>query len=119
MDTEQFFARITAHMDDAAFAAAFSPEGLASTTQWRTEDGWLVEYTTKRIRHGKLDGAFACFVYEPYGKGSRSGEPQRWKRSKTETCDTRREAKQRALMHYYEHSPVKRAKHRWNGEGYS
>jgi len=109
---------MAASLDDEAFAAMFSPEWLARTTQWRTEDGWLVEYTTSRVRHGSLDGLFACFVYEPYGRGSRSGKPQQWKRAKTERCDTRREAKQRALMHYYEHSPKAAAQHDWNGTSY-
>ena len=109
---------MAASLDDEAFAAMFSPEWLARTTQWRTEDGWLVEYTTSRVRHGSLDGLFACFVYEPYGRGSRSGKPQQWKRAKTERCDTRREAKQRALMHYYEHSPKAAARHGWNGTSY-
>lgn len=115
---ERIVRRAAAVMDDESFAAAFSPEGLAPTCQWRAEDGWIVEYTTKRIRAGKLDGLFAVMVFQPKGKGARSGKPSRWERVRLDACDTRKEAKQRALAFYYEHSPKAAARHGWTGQGY-
>jgi len=103
--------RMAATLDDEAFAAAFSPEGLAPTQEWMTEDKWIVSYTTKRIRAGTMSGLFAVFLYQPRGKGSRSGNPARWERVKVERCDTRREARARALAFYREHSPKWSAKH--------
>ena len=102
-------------MDDDAFAAMFSPEGLAPTAAWQTEDDWLVEYTTKRIRAGKLDGLFAVMVFKPKGQGRK----RVWERVRLDRCDTRREAKQRALAVYYEHSPKAAARHGWNGKEYA
>jgi hypothetical protein len=101
-------------MDDEQFAAAFSPEGLARTASWQTEDDWVIEYTTSRIRAGKLDGLFAVMVFKPKGRGSK----RVWERVRLDRCDTRREAKQRALRFYYEHSPKAAARHGWSGEGY-
>ncbi|HSV08562.1 MAG TPA: hypothetical protein VLI07_18745 [Candidatus Binatus sp.] len=115
---DRFMKHMAQTMTDEQYAAAFSPDGLAPTCDWKTEDGWLVSYTTKRIRAGKLDGTFAVFVYEPRGRGSRSGKAERWERVRVDTCDTRREAKQRALAFYYEHSPKAAARHGWTGEGY-
>lgn len=117
--TERFMERMAAHMDDEMFAAAFSPEGLARTSQWIAEDEWIIEYTTQRIRHGRLDGLFAVLVFKPTGKGSQSGKARRWERVRMDATDTRREAKQRALKFYYEHSPKAAARHGWNGEGYT
>src|SRR4030095_16414464 len=101
-------------MDDEQFAAAFSPEGLARTASWQTEDDWVIEYTTSRIRAGKLDGLFAVMVF----KRRRRGRKRVAERVRRDRCDTRREAKQRALRFYYEHSPKAAARHGWNGEGY-
>jgi hypothetical protein len=103
------------HMDDAEFAAMFSPEGLARTTTWSTEDDWIVSYTTSRIRAGKLDGLFAVMVYKPKGRG----RARVWERVQMHRCDTRREAKQMALRFFYEHSPRRAAKHGWNGREYA
>lgn len=115
---DSFMQRMARTMDDEQFARAFSPEGLAPTCDWIAEDEWILSYTTKRIRGGTLAGLFAVFAYEPYGPGSRSGNAMKWRRVKTERCDSRREAKHRAMKLYYEHSPKKAAKHGWNGEGY-
>jgi hypothetical protein len=116
---QEIMRRLGSTMTDAEFARAFSPEGLAPTRDWWTEDGWLVSYTTQRIRAGTLDGLFAVFVYAPKGQGSRSGKAKRWERVKLDRCDTRREAKQRALTYYYEHSPRRAERHGWNGMGYA
>ena len=115
---ERLVRHAAATMDDEQFARMFSPEGLAPTCDWMCEDEWMVSYTTKRIRAGSLDGLFAVFVYEPKGRGSQSGDARRWERVKTERCDTRREAKQRALAYYYAHSPKHAVKHGWNGTDY-
>ena len=116
---DAFLRRMAATLDDAEFARVFSPDGLAPTRDWFCEDGWIVSYTTKRIRAGKLDGLFAMFVYQPRGRGARSGKPERWERVKTDACDTRREAKQRALAVFYDHSPNARERHGWTGTGYA
>lgn len=109
--SERFMEHMAATLDDEKFAAAFSPLGLAPTCDWQTEDDWIVAYTTKRIRAGKLDGLFAVLVYEPRDGG--------WERVRVDRCDTRREAKQRALAVYYEHSPKRAARHGWTGESYA
>jgi hypothetical protein len=101
-------------LDDEQFAAAFSPEGLARTTTWTTEDNWVIEYTTSRIRAGKLDGLFAVLVFKPKGRGRK----RVWERVRLHECDTRREAKQLARRYYYEHSPKTAARHGWNGREY-
>lgn len=108
---DTFMERMARTMDDAEFARAFSPEGLAPTCDWLTEDKWIVSYTTKRIRAGTMDGLFAVFYYQPRGKGSRSGHPEKWERVRVERCDTRREAKARAEAFFYEHSPSMAARH--------
>lgn len=101
-------------MNDEQFAAVFSPDGLARTACWQTEDDWMVEYTTSRIRAGKNDGLFAVMVFKPKGRGRK----RVWERVRFDRCDTRREAKQRALRFYYEHSPKAAARHGWNGKEY-
>jgi hypothetical protein len=105
--SQRFMEAAARTMDDETFAAMFSPEGLAPHTTWRTEDDWMVSYTTKRIRHGTLDGLFATMLYKPKGKG----RARVWERVKLHRCDTRREAKTLALRYYYEHSPKAAARH--------
>jgi hypothetical protein len=95
-------------MDDEQFARVFSPEGLARHTDWQCEDGWIVSYTTSRIRAGRLDGLFAVMVYEPRRE---KGKITRWERVRLDRCDTRKEAKERALAFYYEHSPKTAKRH--------
>lgn len=111
---DRIMARIAASLDDDALIAAFSPDGLARQAQWHAEDDWLIEYTTERIRGGRLDGMFAVLVFKPIGRGSRAGRKgaaSRWERTKLERCKTRREARSRAEEHYYAHSPKLAAKH--------
>jgi hypothetical protein len=118
MDTHEYTRRLmemaARTMDDEQFASAFSPDGLARTRQWQTEDDWIVEYTTTRIRAGKRDGLFATMVFKPKGRG----RARVWERVRLHECDTRAEAKQLALRIYYEHSPKAAAKHGWNGREY-
>jgi hypothetical protein len=111
---DRFMEAAAKTMDDEQFARAFSPEGLARHTSWSTEDDWIVSYTTSRIRAGTLDGLFAVMVFKPKGRGRQ----RVWERVRLDRCDTRREAKQRALRFYYEHSPKAAARHGWNGDGY-
>ena len=59
----------------------------------------------------KLNGLFAVSYYKPKGAV--------WERVRLDRCDTRKEAKQRALRFYYEHSPKKAARHGWTGDGYA
>lgn len=99
---DSFMERMAATMNDEEFARAFSPEGLARTADWQAEDDWIVSYTTSRIRAGTMHGLFAVFLYEPQRE---KGKTVAWKRVKVERCDTRREAKARAIRHYAEHSP--------------
>lgn len=106
--------RIAANLDDEGFVAVFSPDGLARTRQWHAEDDWLIEYTTSRVRGGRLDGYFCVFIFKPEGKGSRAGKrgaASQWRRVKVERCATRKEAKERAINHFYEHSPKRAAKY--------
>lgn len=106
--------RIAGSMTDESLVAVFSPDGLAETMQYREcEDGFLVERTKTPVRGGKLDGFFAVFVYQPIGKGSRSGRGKaaQWKRVKVERCKTRSESIVRAEALWYEHSPKIAAKH--------
>jgi len=116
--SEEFGERLMAFaartMNDEQFAAAFSPEGLAPTRTWSTEDDWIVQYTTKRIRGGTLAGLFSVMIFKPEGSGSK----RQWRRVKTHECDTRKEAKQLALRFFYDHSPKLAAKHGWNGKEY-
>ena len=113
--SEQIMERLASAMDDEQFAAAFSPEGLARQCTWQAEDEWLISYTTTRIRAGRLNGLFAVMLYRPRGRGAE----RRWERVRLDRCDTRREAKQRALTYYYEHSPKAADRHGWTGDGYA
>jgi hypothetical protein len=111
---ERIARRLAETMPEREWTAMFSPDGLARTAQWHAEDDWIVEYTTSRVRHGRYDGYFCVFVFQPQGKGSRAGKrgsASQWKRVKVERCSTRREAKERALSHFYAHSPRLAAKH--------
>ena len=112
--SQRFMEHAAATMNDEEFAAAFSPDGLARTRSWQTEDDWIVEYTTSRIRAGENDGLFAVLIFKPKGRGKK----RVWERVRFDRCDTRKEAKQRALTFFYEHSPKLAAKHGWNGEEY-
>jgi hypothetical protein len=97
-------------------AAMFSPDGLARACQWECEDGWIVEYTTERIRHSANpdnNGKFAVAAFKPYGKGARS-DPQRWKRVYWRTFAKRKSARARAEAIYFKHSPkAAQREHEW------
>lgn len=92
-------------LDEATWATMFAPDGLARHTTWTCEDGWLVGYTTERIRHGRNDGKFAVMAYRPRGKGARTGRAETWQRVYFRTFAKRKTAKARALKLYAQHSP--------------
>jgi hypothetical protein len=46
--------------------------------------------------HPDVDGNYWCFTYQPYGAGSRSGDPKRWKVIKLVRCSRRKVACQKA-----------------------
>lgn len=102
-------AQISAFMHETLgeeeWARMFAPDGLAQHVTWTCEDGWLVGYTTARIRHGKHDGKFAAMAYAPRGKGARTGKAQQWERVYLRAFSKRKTAKARALKLYAEHSP--------------
>lgn len=92
------------HLDEDEWAAMFAPEGLARHTLWTCGDGWLVGYTTERIRHGKYDGKFAVMAYKPIGKGARSGRAERWERVYLRPFAKRKTARARAEKMYWQHT---------------
>jgi hypothetical protein len=83
-------------------------DGEARHVVWECEDGWLVGYTTERVRGGgELDGRFAALAWRPIGKGSRGGRrmAQSWKMVYRRAYAKRKTARARAEVLYYRHSP--------------
>ena len=85
----------------------YSPGGEARHVLWDCKDGWMVGYTTERIRGGPFDGKFAVMAYRPIGKGSQSGKAQEWKRVVFSKCATRKRARERAEILYRKHNARK------------
>lgn len=108
---ERIMEHMAATMSEEEWVRMFAPNGLARHTEWLCEDGWLVGYTTERIRGGNMDGKFAAFTYKPTGKGARTGKAQRWQRTYIRAFATRKAAKKRATDLYYKHSPKAAARH--------
>lgn len=93
-------------LGEEEWARMFAREGLARHQTWTAEDGWLIGYTTERIRHGgDNEGKFAVMAYRPVGKGARSGDPTEWRRVYFRTFAKRNRAKARAVELYARHSP--------------
>lgn len=92
-------------MGEEAYAQIFSPDGMARQTEWLCRDGWLVGYTTSRIRHGRNDGKFAAFAFKPIGKGARGGRrtATSWKRVYFRAFAKRKTARARAEQLYHQH----------------
>jgi len=65
---------------------------------------WTVEPFKTRFGDAKADGKYESVVYVPYGKGSRSGRAENWKRDDESASlhQLRRDAKARALRLYRE-----------------
>jgi hypothetical protein len=85
--------------------------GSARQCQWDAEDGWVIVYTTARVKGGPHDGRFVVLTYKPEGKGSRSGDPSRWVCNYKRAFSTRKAAKARAVQLYYQHSPKAALRH--------
>jgi hypothetical protein len=111
---KRIFERVAGQLDDESLIRFFSPDGLGKTRRYREcEDGWIIEYSTERVRGGRLDGDYCVFVYRPTGSGARSGRGQAttWERTEVRRCKTRREAKALAEARWWAHSPKRAAKH--------
>jgi len=65
---------------------------------------WTVEPFSTRYGDSKADGKYESVVYVPYGRGSRSGRADNWRRDEsTATLHAlRKDAKARALRLYRE-----------------
>lgn len=61
-----------------------------------THRGWRYCWATERMG----DGKYAAFMYQPTGKGSRTGNPTEWKLAKELHFTKRSTAKARALKWY-------------------
>jgi hypothetical protein len=63
---------------------------------------WTVEPFRRRYGDSKADGKYESVVYVPYGRGSRSGRAENWRRDEsTATLHAlRKDAKARALRLY-------------------
>lgn len=82
-------------------------DGAARQAMWDCEDGWYVTYTTTRIVGGPHDGSFIAQLFKP-GRGKAKNT---WSQEDRRVCATRKEAKDRAIKWYREHSPKWNAKH--------
>jgi hypothetical protein len=94
-------------LGEEEWAAMFAPDGLARHVTWTCDDGWLVGYTTERIRHGGAnEGKFAAMAWRPYGRGARGGRrgARQWKRVYFRTFSKRKSARARAEKMYHQHS---------------
>lgn len=97
--------------DPDLFGALFNRDGTASQAQWSCEDGWIVSYTTERIKGGPFDGRFAVMVYKPIGRGARTNKAHEWQRVSFTGYAKRRTARARADAIYYKHSPKAAIRH--------
>lgn len=76
--------------------------GAARHTQWQTEDGWIVGYSTEPIRNShEHDGKFAAVAWKP----NRRKDPDRWTIVYFRAFRRRKDAKARALQMFAKHSP--------------
>lgn len=82
-------------------------DGVARQALWTCEDDWIVIYTTTRVQGGRHDGSFLAQLFKPDGGKGRGTFVQDDRR----VCDTRAEAKARAIKWYRQHSPKWDAKH--------
>lgn len=62
---------------------------------YRGPRGEMYCWSTERIR-----GKYVCWTYQPYGKGSRSGDPTKWRQRDRVTFSRRKKAKARAYQRY-------------------
>jgi len=96
------FARVLARIE----AAMPAPDGrVERQAQWVAEDGWIIGYTTTRVRGGPFGGRFAVLAYKPVGPGARTRKASRFERVYFRGFATRRAAKGRAEQLYRRNSP--------------
>jgi hypothetical protein len=106
--------RSAARIGTPAFQRAMASDpGVGRSTEWEAEDGWLIGYSTTRVKGGVLDGKFLVTAHRPKGKGSRSGRGKAayWELHYARAFATRKAAKARALQLYRQHSPRWAARH--------
>lgn len=78
-------------------------DGAAPQQLWRCPDGWLVGYSTGRVKGGPHDGGFVAMAYKPIGKGARSRKAAQHERVYIRKFATRKSAKARAEKLYQQH----------------
>lgn len=83
-EMNQAFQRVAVRLLDQDYdlwQPLFMPLGTARHQQWLCRDGWMVSYTTERVKGGPLNGKYAVLLYKPVGKGARGGrrKAQAWK----------------------------------------
>ena len=86
-------------------------DGVAAQQHWTAEDGWIIGYTTSRMRGGPHDGKFVTQALKPVGKGARTGKAVEFHETYRRQFSTRKAARARALALYKQHSPKWAAKH--------
>lgn len=89
---------------DAVLRMEAQRVGSARQALWSCRDGYVVGYTTERIKGGPFDGKFAVLVYKPIGRGARTGKAREWERVVYSKCATRKRARQRAVQQYEKHN---------------
>jgi hypothetical protein len=77
------------------------------------EDGWVVYRSTAPALSGKHEGKYVVAAYKPVGKGARGGRKtaQEWTMVYDRGFRLRRQAKDRAVSIWREHSPKWDARH--------
>jgi hypothetical protein len=88
-------------------------DGVSRQAEWHAEDGWIIIYTTSRIKGGPHDGKFLTQAFKPVGKGARAGrgKAQEWEQAYRRQFSTRKAAAKRADELYRQHSPKWDAAH--------
>ena len=114
-DAMERIAQRLLEQDFETYAPMFMPDGSARQRQWDAEDGWIIVYTTERVDRGRWAGKFVTMAYRPEGKGSRTGNAERWRRVYARAFATRKAAKARATELYADHSPKWQAKYGRDG----
>lgn len=79
--------------------------GSARQALWSCPDGWVVGYTTERVKGGpaSIRGKFAAMAYKPVGKGARSGNASEHVRVYMRGFAKRKTARARAERMYEQH----------------
>lgn len=83
-------------------------DGVARQAYWECEDGWMVAYTTLRVKGGPHDGKFVAQLFKPNRRGSKATG---WVENKRVVRSTRKAARAQAERWYRRHSPKWDARH--------